>query len=138
MTLKTHPKNIELIRAVLDGAVLQINYSDVWTDEKRANIVAYSLKEAMLSEDPVDHMRIKPATIRIGEIDVPAPITEEPLFGDNVFFPCKENEWAYALISWNGCPFHLTMLKRRQLHLTAEDAIAHAKAEIIAAGGSCD
>ena len=75
--------------------------------------------------------RRKIKTIRIGDRDVPAPLTSSNGITGNVFLadtlhPCK-----YLVSSTHN----VTALKRGMLHTTAEAAIAHSEALIAISGG---
>ena len=77
-----------------------------------------------------------PESIQIGGIHVPKPLMTPPPIGT----PC----WRVVIddipladgLPWDGCEYDKIMLNRRILHLTKENAEAHAKALIKASGGT--
>lgn len=79
--------------------------------------------------------RIKPRTIRIGEIDVPEPVRESLPLGVKYYFPSLNYSPTYDEFLWQGDPFDNRVLKRGLVHLTKEAAELHAKALILVSGG---
>ncbi|MDE9467530.1 hypothetical protein [Xenorhabdus bovienii] len=75
--------------------------------------------------------RIKPRTIRIGNIDVPEPVREELKHGTVFYYPnlrnmCRSRSDNFYM----GTDFDKSMLQRGLIHLDRESAEIHAKALI--------
>ena len=86
-----------------------------------------------------EEWRIKPRTIRIGDVEIEAPETEAPENGTPYYLPSPNGaEVLYTPGTWRGDWYQLTALRHRRIHLAKENAIAHAKAEILVAGGCVD
>ncbi len=77
-----------------------------------------------------------PATIQIGGIHVPKPLMTPPPRGTQYWCALMdENAMAYEF-TWDGDIYDELALKRGMLHLTKENAVAHAKALIKVSGGT--
>lgn len=82
--------------------------------------------------------RIAPKTIRIGDVDAPAPETE-PLEMDQRYYvadPALKDK--YRVYLWGATRYDRIRIERGVVHLTTEDAVAHANALIIISGGTVD
>ncbi|MDX7992618.1 hypothetical protein [Xenorhabdus littoralis] len=74
--------------------------------------------------------RLKPKTIRIGNIDVPEPV-REPLECDQEYFVVATSGLFPASIGvWNSAKIHMIYLERGLIHLDRESAELHAQALI--------
>lgn len=86
--------------------------------------------------DPQFNWRITPRTIKIGGIEVSEPIMKEPQRGARIFVPNPLAGNLFANLLWLPEVQQAPIIMQRGLvHLTADDAITHAKAMIIASGG---
>ncbi|PHM50145.1 hypothetical protein [Xenorhabdus sp. KK7.4] len=79
--------------------------------------------------------RLKPRTVKIGEIEFPEPVGNSDLFklgeGNDYFMPSIRNGVPDYLIShWSGCVTDLGRLNAGIIHLDRESAKLHAKALI--------
>ncbi|MDE9467537.1 hypothetical protein [Xenorhabdus bovienii] len=75
--------------------------------------------------------RLKPRTIRIGNIDVPEPVREELKHGTVYYYPNLYNmDRSYSHNFYEGMDFDKSMLQRGLIHLDHESAIIHAHALI--------
>ena len=79
--------------------------------------------------------RLKPRTIRIGEIDVPEPMRSAPEAGSCYFFLALTGSGMVVESEWGGNWVDELSLSRGICHTTKEAAIAHAKALILVSGG---
>lgn len=79
--------------------------------------------------------RIKPKTIRIGEIDVPEPVRETPENGQRYFVIDHTTPDAIDEYQWRDDDVDNRWLSRGLIHLTKEAAELHAKALILVSGG---
>jgi len=93
------------------------------------------------SDEPTWHTqldyRIRPRTIRIGEIDVPEPVrsvTSMTYGGKYWTFSILEDDFVTDFI-WENDKSDLSLLKAGLIHPTKEAAIEHAKALILVSGG---
>jgi hypothetical protein len=77
--------------------------------------------------------RIKPRTIRIGEIDVPEPVRVALMNGDIYYYPSNTNGVMSA--TWWGDTSDRNRLQHNMIHLTKEAAELHAEALILVSGG---
>jgi hypothetical protein len=82
--------------------------------------------------------RRKPETIRIGDMDVPKPMTFAPAKGSSYFVPDADSSIMYCTYTWEGHRFDLILLDRAMAHSTKEAAIQHAMAMVLASGGKID
>ncbi|MEQ1969729.1 hypothetical protein ABLA30_22830 [Xenorhabdus nematophila] len=74
--------------------------------------------------------RLKPRTVKIGEIDVPEPV-REPLERDQEYFVVATTGLFPAEAGiWDGAKIHMRYLERGLIHLNRESAELHAKALI--------
>lgn len=80
--------------------------------------------------------RLKPRTIRIGEIDVPEPMRSAPEAGSCYFFLALTGSGMVVESEWGGNWVDELSLSRGICHTTKEAAIAHAKALILVSGGA--
>lgn len=82
--------------------------------------------------------RIRPCTIRIGDIDVPEPVREALKDGTQYFTAAIDLDDFYNVYTWYSDLADAGMLKAGIVHLTKEAAIAHAKALILVSGGTVE
>lgn len=85
-----------------------------------------------------DEYRIKPKTIRIGEIDVPEPVRVALKRGDIYFVSQLTPTRISEEFSWADDPTDKRLLSRGLIHLTREAAELHAKALILVSVGTTD
>ncbi len=86
--------------------------------------------------DPSLSYRIKPSTIKIGDMEVPEPLRAAPAAGTRVYWPHLNRNDFTDERQWFGDSHDLSRLKRGIVHLTEQAAIAHAKALIAVSGGT--
>lgn len=79
--------------------------------------------------------RRKPKMSKIGDYEYPAAETKVPVIGSPYFYPCVYLHELHSYDNYEGYPTDDSILLRGMLHLTKENAIAHAKAIILASGG---
>lgn len=78
--------------------------------------------------------RVKPETIRIGSVDVPKPLSYQPVRGTEVFSPDilltgYDGKGDYIVRKFDSDKqLHLYLLSRGMLHLTADAATLHTAA----------
>ena len=76
-----------------------------------------------------------PETIQIGGIHVPKPLMTPPPLGTRYWCAMMDEDAMTYAFTWSGDRYDELALKRGMLHLTEENAVAHAKALIKASGG---
>ena len=79
--------------------------------------------------------RIKPRTIRIGEIDVPEPVRVALNVGETYYIVQDSAETISMEFTWASDSVDNRLLSRGLIHLTREAAELHAKALILVSGG---
>lgn len=90
-------------------------------------------------DDTNYEFKLKPQTIKIGNIDVPKPESEPLKDGENYYSPSiRAGDNHVGVDKWNGAVLDRRLLKRGLIHRTKEAAIAHAKALILVSGGSVE
>lgn len=83
--------------------------------------------------------RIKPKTIRIGDIDVPEPVREALKSGEHYYVVTIAGTRLSAThMVYVGYEYEKGWLSRGLIHLTREDAELHANALILVSGGSVE
>lgn len=137
--MKTEHKYAQVLRWIADGEDVQArlpgsevsgefeslignfnawNYSDDW-------------KQCLLSGDFGGHeweFRLKPRTITVNGREIVAGETIEPAFGTRYYAADPYSMDFHSDDKWAGWPQHHEWLRRGLVHLTKENAIAHAKA----------
>ena len=109
-------ERIHLIKAFVDGE--EIVY------------MGYEASNPDFSSD-IRHYKIKPKTIKVNGFEVPEPVKEELILGQYYFIPSPTNFEVNDLFedfSWDSDRHDKSFLDRGIIHLTKENAIAHAKA----------
>lgn len=71
---------------------------------------------------------LAPETIKIKGIEVPKPETNKPKQGARVYIPSLQDTTYFHHIYWDNSAFHYDLLTKGLIHLSKENAIAHAKA----------
>lgn len=83
--------------------------------------------------------RIAPKLIKIGSVEIEAPETEPLAIGTPYYTTSLTGKAKYMTsVKWSDHEMDFRRLCRRIIHLSAENAIAHAKALILASGGVLD
>lgn len=98
-----------------------------------------SLKAVSSADRYFIEFRVKPETITINGIEVPAPMRVAPPKGETYWFVCfSSGGGPYGHTTptrWAGDRYELDRLKQARCHLTQEGAQQHARALILASGG---
>ena len=82
--------------------------------------------------------RIRPRTIRIGELEVPEPVREALADGGTYYGADPSDEDFYMTLTWDDDAVDFMLMGRGLIHLTKEAAIEHAKALILVSGGTVE
>lgn len=88
-----------------------------------------------LFDDSIE-FRLKPEMITISDVSFPKPESENPKSDTEYFFPSFFKPFWVGCFEWAGDDDDYRLLKAGLVHLTKENAIAHAKALIKLSGGS--
>ncbi|AOM40531.1 hypothetical protein [Xenorhabdus hominickii] len=103
------------------GLYFQVKVNDEWDD-----IISHQV-----NFDIYRKYRLKPRTIKIGEIDVPEPVKEPLEYGAEYYAVHVTGLMiASGPIMWEGTIYDLSSLARGFVHLDLESAVLHAKALI--------
>jgi hypothetical protein len=126
--MKTPHKHAALIKAWADGAEIQVAEGPkcVWQD-------THNNQPGWCSSL---HYRIKPETIRIGNVDVPKPL--DSLEGREALYvvTLSSDVLVYIAYPHTHAAYCLRMVQRGLVHSSAENAIIHAMALIAISGGT--
>lgn len=121
--MKTPHKHAALIHAWADGAEIEMELSDgSWES------VSPTCGESI-------NYRIKPQMCKINRFEYPAPEMVAPKYGMTYFVPDGTHRHLHRVYTWDSILLDLIRLKLGLVHLTKQNAIAHARAQILAGGG---
>lgn len=114
--------NLPVIEAAARGDAIQIRPRgcEDWGD----------MRDACFRGDLAYEYRIKPRTIKIGDIDVPEPMRTPPVGGQEVFSPMPASSdmcWSWP---WCGSEADFSAMNRGVIHKDKDSAIAHSLAII--------
>lgn len=126
----------EALQAIMNGKDVEVKFGEHY---EWGNV----LPNRMLLEeliDPEHQFRLSQEMITIGDVSFPKPESEPPELGTEYWIAEASYEY-YATtipILWGDDSQDRIFLKRGFVHLTRENAIAHAKALIKLSGGECE
>lgn len=87
-----------------------------------------------------EYIRHAPRRIKIsgpgGEYSYPEPLREEPRYDADLYVASPTIPQLFVHYSWSWSENDHILLRRGRLHASREAAIEHAKAEILAGGGT--
>lgn len=111
------PENVVVETKVDDGVWARCDYEPAWCE--------------------FFEYRIRPRTIRIGDIDVPEPVRDmRAMHLGQTYWVFDRLEDSFVTdYEWENDKYDIAMLSAGLVHLTKEAAIAHAKALILVSGG---
>ena len=129
--------NKEVLEALLEGKVLR--------DVNESSLLVYMGTDGTLYDEegtrycnlPLQDWELIPETININGIEVPMPERKELICNTLYYIPNPDHLDLYAFCFWCNNMSDKLRLERGLIHLTKENAIAHAKA-IISLTGSLD
>lgn len=87
---------------------------------------------------PGNQFRLAPEVIIIGDVNFPKPETKALKEGQYYFMPDLTTAKLYFRSRWDNDEYDVQRLERGFVHLSEENAIAHAKALIELSGGNAD
>lgn len=118
------PYKRSILQALLDGKTIQAKLVEGNWEYMPENEVFKSMWNYEFSH----HLRIKPNTIKIGDIEVPEPLREAPDTGTGYCVVAIGSSSLYFYQTWDAHPSEYRALDRGLIHLTGEAAVQHAKA----------
>lgn len=126
----------DIIQALLDGE--RVEYLESGTNRWIRTHLFPHISTVDLLTTPQFTYRIKPRTIKIGDMEVPEPIKDasDMSNGSEYYFPLVNCEDLCDDYCWDGDHTDLRLLKRGLIHKTKEAAVIHAKALVKISGGS--
>ncbi|RYY79959.1 MAG: hypothetical protein EOO69_04655 [Moraxellaceae bacterium] len=116
--------------ALANGSDVQCLHNGQWQSALTCTAVGF-LKNAF-------EFRIAPKMIKIGNVEIEAPETEAPPASGRYYIPNLADIRLYREVYWHNTNYNQANLKYGVIHLSPENAEAHAKALILASGGSLD
>lgn len=124
----------EVLQALLDGKQILWKYKHA---EKWNLLDDYDITFKDILCDKVEFSLV-PEMITIGDVSFPKPENEKPELTTEYYMPCLNSEAFYTRYFWEDCEVDQRFLRIGILHLTRENAVAHAKALIKLSGGNVD
>lgn len=116
----------DALRALADRKEVEYRNKPITPNWENARM----LSAASFLDNPTNEYRLKPRTIKVGDIDVPAPEVIPPQNGTEIFTIALDIENYCVTSYWEGGKTQLLALQRGLIHLNEENAIAYAKALI--------
>lgn len=125
------PETLQAMRWWIDGKPLQVKVGNTWEFVRPANMSGGLYKRSPFFSDEFEY-RLKPRTIMIGDMEVPAPETEVPARGTKYYTPHITTGYkeAHGTSIWGGTPLDESRLEHGLVHLSWQNAGAHTKALI--------
>lgn len=118
----------QVLRWIADGETVQFNPSQGgWEDQPWQ----MTLEEVVSGEYSPKRYRVKPRTIFVNGVEVPAPESVAPSHLAEYFTASPTNEHLTSGSSWYGTQLEFKWLERGLVYLNKEDAIARSKAMLI-------
>lgn len=123
----------EVIYIIGQGKKVEYKYSEATSEWQELELNNFTLENLF---DENYSFRIKPEIITIGDVSFPKPESENPKSDTEYFFPSFFRPYLVGCFEWAGDDDDYKLLKAGLVHLTKENAIAHAKALIKLSGGT--
>lgn len=119
----------EVLEALLAGKVLRDVVGKDIIVFKGTNDILYNEDGKPLEELYLNGWELAPETIEINGIEVPKPETTAPSCGTRFYIPVLHDVTElYAKLFWNNSKLLHEFLAKGLIHLSKDNAIAHAKA----------
>ena len=115
----------EVLQALIDGQDIEFieQDSDEWFAFNERFAIKYLYKENLSFRKAM-----KQEMVTIGNITFPKPYQGEMEYGQIYYFPTVDFKSLWDSTTWTGTPNDFMLMDRSLVHLTKENAIAHAKA----------
>lgn len=124
--MKQEHKYAQVLRWIADGEKIQVNVNG-WTTLSKEGALRHILTGTH------NEFRLAPRTIIVNGVEVPAPEVVKPQRGTKYYVSTVERENTYYLEAiWDEHCLDRFWLNRGLVYLNKEDAIARAKAMLIA------
>lgn len=124
--MKQEHKYAQVLRWIADGEEIDVRASGGdWRPLERKND---ALNDRILRGGGSFEFRLKPRTITVNGREIVAGESEAPKLQSEYFLPHVSKGNRYAAEIWDASEFDLRVLNDGLVHLTKENAIAHAKA----------
>lgn len=124
----------DAITAIFAGKIVEVKRDDLSTHPVWVPISGVTTIN-QLNQLKNNRFRQVTPTINIGGHSVPKPLSTAPEEGTDVYIVSLMGEDLCAIGEWCNNSYYQEHLKRGIVHITAEAAIAHAKALIAISGG---
>ena len=124
----------EALQAIMNGKDVEVKFGEHY---EWGNV----LPNRMLLEeliDPEHQFRLSQEMITIGDVSFPKPESKAPEIGVRYFMTYLSARTFFAHHYWDGGEIDQGFLKAGLVHLSRENAIAHAKALIKLSRGECE
>ena len=128
MTMKTEHKYAQVLRWIADGKKVEgrtAGTMNEWCDVTDWNDTALS---ATVRGEWDYEFRLKPRTITVNGREIVAGETAAPELRSTYWSPWFSKDELVCVVRWSDDGVDKNFLKRGLVHLTKENAIAHAKA----------
>lgn len=130
-------KLFDLFQGIMDGKSFETEYNiaPYWRPTSESYVLDLASNAVNDAEDynsgdrniDVEFIRIRKDTIRVNDIEVPAPMTTEPKVGQVVYVPDYVSDCGYLACCWGGGTLQMVALKRGLVYEKSEDALDRAK-----------
>ena len=119
----------ELLAALSEDVIVQGRgvYANSWFDLELPEALEV-ITQAIVEDDGLQYLRVKPEVIFIGGMEVPKPEGKAPSFGKMYFTPSLTDEMLYDAMTWKDDSYDEMYLERGLVHLNSDAAIVHAQA----------
>lgn len=122
----------EVLKLIQEGKQVEVRWSEEHDWE-------YVLPNQMIIDeliDPEHQFRLAQEMITIGDVSFPKPESSPLRKGTTYFYPNFIKSSLVDFFEWTDDELDFKLLKLNMLHLSEENAIAHAKALIKLSGGN--
>lgn len=124
----------EILEALEANKALEVKFAydidDEWIPFNRSEILVENIL------NPRNSFRLAPEKITIGDVSFPKPETKAPKSGMNYFFPSFIKPSLVDFYEWTSDDVDYKLLRAGLIHLSKENAFAHAKALLKLSGGT--
>lgn len=123
----------EALQALKDDKIVECKFlpRNDWVKINSSSGIYILLNEA-------NQFRLAQEMITIGDVSFPKPEVHPPKINSKYYFLNFNSDDLIGYYTWKGDSVDLAYLRKGIVHLSEENAIAHAKALIKLSGGSCE
>ena len=118
----------EVLEALLAGKVLRDVVGKDIIVFKGAKDILYNEDGKPLEELYLNEWELAPETIEINGIEIPKAETKAPSCGTRFYIPVLHDVTEFYALDWNNSKLHHEFLAKGLIHLSKDNAIAHARA----------